>query len=579
MLKCSSPLHKTLVPAYCQRSLCTSRLVLLASQSATHSLTVLDRPKQTLNMSMSHTTSSSLPSGNFAVGVRDLEYYVPADHGAVTGGNHLVGRLFYPGAAAPGLPTTWIPSYQYASGYVNFMLFLTKDWKWRLAQYILKPIVYLLGITQRLPVTYNARLDRTAAPYPFVIFSHGLAGNRNTYSSTCIELASHGYVVLAVEHADGSASMVKKAPAAGGYMTYQGLGGESGWTKKLRYRVEEVATAKRLMTELTQGVCPLELTITGVSSPGDFMKGLLDPSRATVIGHSFGGATAAGVLAEHEGFNCGVALDPWWDALPGDSPALTGWRTSSPLLIIGSHDWNTPDAAGKMKCNGVRQRALMEASRVTQDTRSGRVTGGGSLLVVPKNSTHHSFDDVSLYFDARLRGLMRLFRRSPPVLSPDKAISMTSEAIRKFLGIHMPLSPSTRGETNDDVGKAAMKLQLKDRNASASLHLVDMDQARVHPHKVGHEGGKLFRNEDPEPNVEDWPRVEDTGGPHIAGGEPMILTKGNPGPLPPSEQPGVLLGGHLDTSRPTNLFMVSEGEVEAFREYYGEDAHLVEGVW
>ena len=41
---------------------------------------------------------------------------------------------------------------------------------------------------------------KTSSPLPIIMYSHGVAGMRTTYSAICCDLASHGYLVAAIEH-------------------------------------------------------------------------------------------------------------------------------------------------------------------------------------------------------------------------------------------------------------------------------------------------------------------------------------------------------------------------------------------
>jgi len=59
-----------------------------------------------------------------------------------------------------------------------------------------------------IPVHKNAAILPSASAdgrWPVLVFSHGLGGNRNTYSHLCGSVASHGVVVVTPEHRDGSA--------------------------------------------------------------------------------------------------------------------------------------------------------------------------------------------------------------------------------------------------------------------------------------------------------------------------------------------------------------------------------------
>lgn len=67
----------------------------------------------------------------------------------------------------------------------------------------------------QFPAYPNSSLESVSCQYPLVIFSHGLAGTRTAYSQYCSAIASEGYVVLAVEHHDGSGPSVSLPPEEG----------------------------------------------------------------------------------------------------------------------------------------------------------------------------------------------------------------------------------------------------------------------------------------------------------------------------------------------------------------------------
>ena len=53
-------------------------------------------------------------------------------------------------------------------------------------------------------VTNGPRLGQEAEKLPLVVFTHGMAGMSQSYSHYLGSIASHGYMVAAVEHRDGS---------------------------------------------------------------------------------------------------------------------------------------------------------------------------------------------------------------------------------------------------------------------------------------------------------------------------------------------------------------------------------------
>ena len=90
----------------------------------------------------------------------------------------------------------WLPSLEYAEGYLKFKLSTGMPLIGRLFRCLLHDPV--------CPTRQNSKVLNIDKPHPVVIFSHGMGSMRTTYSILLSELASNGNFVAAIEHKDGS---------------------------------------------------------------------------------------------------------------------------------------------------------------------------------------------------------------------------------------------------------------------------------------------------------------------------------------------------------------------------------------
>eukprot|EP00887_Chlorella_sp_A99_P006542 scaffold3.g6542.t1 len=299
---------------------------------------------------------------------------------------------------------------------------------------------------------------------PVTLLSHGLGGLRSMHSLAAGELASQGYVVLAVEHAEGTASCCQLATGACRF--FAGLGGVEGQHRHLRDRVKELQTAGRVLSAMDAGQALPGLALTGGLDPALFLAGGLDLCCFAAMGHSYGGATVAALVAEEPSWACGVALDPWWYALPPQSAALRGWHTTAPLLVQASEAWATPDAAGRLGCCGARQAAVLGAA----------ARGGGALRLVLARFLHASFADPPALNAAslgRLAGLGPLRSRLDPALGLRCSVTATLA----FLETHLPLSEAQRAVQTWRRTLAPVRLQQAGEAAGESGAAVGADDA------------------------------------------------------------------------------------------------------
>jgi len=258
---------------------------------------------------------------------------------------------------------------------------------------------------------------------PLVVFSHGLGGCAEMYTGLCASLASHGFVVCAIEHRDGSGCFARSTE--GEMIPYKRYDGPklSNYTKEtmvdyrapfLRQRVHEtVGSIRHLLTE----------------KAGMFAG--LEKSPVHLMGHSFGAATMILVSQQlEEGIidpcHCSIGsvtlLDPWLFPLKDD---IIDRGLSHPSLHVFSKPWcDMPefDAAVRLVRASTRKNAC-----------SGARADSFPLLYSAPKARHASFSDAPNWYPGFFTKKFGIRGKNESLYSTHEAVaSLVNKSIRRL---------------------------------------------------------------------------------------------------------------------------------------------------
>jgi predicted dienelactone hydrolase len=273
------------------------------------------------------------PQGPYAVGSRQLSLIDESRNEAYFGlpdqSRELPLRVWYPGLLAesqarPRVRTLWQDLYQ---GPMDWVAFLAG---------------YMRGIkTHTYP---DIPLAPSDTPYPVLVFSHayGFFAEQNTLLME--HLASHGYVVIGVNHTRMSIRVIssqgqiiaidpsrrQQALAEGDALSDEALTeifASAGSPEELSVKLSTLAPA--LTEQLAIRVADLRYVMDSIVAPSSAnpalseLLGQVDPRRIGVIGMSLGGGTAL-------------------QACKLDTRCRAGLNLDGPLL--GDHQWQALQA-------------------------------------------------------------------------------------------------------------------------------------------------------------------------------------------------------------------------------------------
>lgn len=161
--------------------------------------------------------------------------------------------------------------------------------------------------------------------FPLIMFNHGLASYREANSFLCLDIASHGYVVISVGHPydaslteldDGTKIELHKdtmkrqyEPFLPGAISVLKLTKSKGSNRELAERFDVIQNkyCKYVQSRVDEWE---KDTLSAVDYAKENLSDIIDFSNGIgATGHSLGGATAYMLCLDHEEFACGLNLD------------------------------------------------------------------------------------------------------------------------------------------------------------------------------------------------------------------------------------------------------------------------------
>lgn len=177
---------------------------------------------------------------------------------------------------------------------------------------------YLSNVKTNISV--GAPVSNKEKKYPLLIFSHGMGMPTEFYTSILSEVASHGYIVAAIEHPYSTLTTVFPNEKIATYIT-----------KVETFSDEELIELEGVWVDDIKFVLD---ELESVNDGGDYgiIQSRIDNNHIGVFGHSFGGAAAYQVCYFDNRIKAGINMD-------GSIYSLAATKENQPFLMITTKEY------------------------------------------------------------------------------------------------------------------------------------------------------------------------------------------------------------------------------------------------
>jgi len=262
------------------------------------------------------------PSGPYTVGTRTIELADPLRKEIYSGkdeSRRFLVQLWYPANPqnANAKPAAWMPEAKIVAPAIS--------------EYIRLPVYFLNHLTLAVSNSYqNSPPNRSGGPYPLLVFAHGWNGFRQQSTFLMEELASHGYIVAALEFPYGARLTVFPDGSI--------LPNNPNALPKGKPQAEYEAAAQILVQQWADdiGYTLDKLIEMNHGDPLGPLTGMIAAEKIGVFGHSTGGGATIQFCSKDSRCRAGLTLDAFTRPI---SPDVLDSGTRQPFFYMFSEIW------------------------------------------------------------------------------------------------------------------------------------------------------------------------------------------------------------------------------------------------
>ena len=206
-----------------------------------------------------------------------------------------------------------------------------------IASYIHMPSFFLNHLALvKMPAYQDAKAAPTEEGYPIILFSHGWNGFDAQNTGQAIELASHGFVVVGVQHTYGAVITV----FSDGTVAKNNPSALPNGAPDEEYEAAAQTLVAQWAGDLAYALDFMKLQNAEVASP---FHQELDGARVGVYGHSTGGGAAIQFCGTDDRCKALLGMDPFMRPV---STAVLEKGVTQPAFFMFSQRW-TDDAGSR----------------------------------------------------------------------------------------------------------------------------------------------------------------------------------------------------------------------------------------